>query len=73
MTDAEMIRLAINKVKEFALSNEYENALDLAQKEFVANPSTHNDWNALGEGMKELFVKLAEGAIHEITTGKEIK
>jgi hypothetical protein len=50
-----------------------EDALDLAKKAFVANPSTHDNWDALSEDVKFIHVKLAEAAIYEITTGKEIK
>lgn len=73
MTDKEMIRAAIDTVKEFAKINAYEDALDLAKKAFVENPNTHNNWDILDEGIKFMNVKLAEAAIYEITTGKEIK
>jgi hypothetical protein len=73
MTDAELVRIAINTVKEFALTNEYTNAPDLAQKQFIANPNTHNDWDILDAKMKTLFIEVASAAIYEITTGKEIK
>jgi phage tail sheath protein FI len=73
MTDKEMIRAAIDTVKEFAKMTAYEDALDLAKKAFVANPNTHNNWEILDEGIKNMFIKLAEAAIYEITTDKEIK
>jgi len=73
MTDAELIRVAIDTVKEFANMNAYEDALDLAKKVFVENPNTHDNWEILDEGVKFINVKIAEAAIYEITTGKEIK
>ena len=73
MTDAELIRVAIDTVKEFAKMNAYEDALDLAKKVFVENPNTHDNWEILDEGVKFINVKIAEAAIYEITTGKEIK
>lgn len=76
MTDAEkieLIRLAIDDIKSFAESATYTDALDLAKQHFINNPNTHDNWEILDEGVKFMEVKLAEAAIYEITTGKEIK
>ena len=73
MTDKEMIRAAIDEIKSFAESAIYTDALDLAKQHFINNPNTHDNWEILGEGVKFMEVKLAEAAIYEITTGKEIK
>ncbi len=69
----DLIRRAIDSVKEFAQTAIYTDALDLAKQSFVANPNTHNDWDALGDSMKEANLKFAQAAIWEITTGKEIQ
>lgn len=76
MTDAEkteLIRRAIDQIKSFADSATYTDALDLAKQHFINNPNTHDNWEILDEGVKFMEVKLAEAAIYEITTGKEIK
>lgn len=73
MTDAELIRRALDEIKRFAATTTYVDALDLAKQFFIENPNTHDNWEILDEDLKILNVKLAEGAIYEITTGKEIK
>jgi len=73
MTDTQLVRLVIDQIKEFALITVYDGALDLAKQQFIANPNTHNDWDKLSEQMKNLNVKLAEAAIYELSTGKEIQ
>lgn len=76
MTDtekSELIRRAIDEIKSFAESATYTDALDLAKQHFISNPNTHDNWEILDEGVKFMEVKLAEAAIYEITTGKEIK
>lgn len=73
MTNEELIRLALDDIKSFAATATYTDALDLAKQHFINHPSTHDNWDILDEGVKFLNVKLAEGAIYEITTGKEIK
>lgn len=73
MTDAELIRSALNQIKVFAGTTVYVDALDLAKQFFINNQNTHDNWDILDEGVKLMNVKLAEGAIYEITTGKEIK
>lgn len=76
MTDVEkveLIRRAIDEIKSFAESATYADALDLAKQYFINNPNTHDNWEILDEGVKFMEVKLAQAAIYEITTGKEIK
>ena len=48
-------------------------ALDLAKQNFVENPNTHDNWDILCPDIQMALTKLAEAAIYEITTGKEIK
>lgn len=72
MTNEELVRRMIDTLKEFALTATYVDALDLAKQQFVANLSTHNDWDILDENYKLISVKFAEAAIWEITNGKEI-
>lgn len=73
MTDVQVIRLAIDMIKEFALITVYDDPLDLAKQQFVANPNTHNNWDMLSEQVKDLNVKIAEAAIYELSTGRNIK
>lgn len=73
MTDAEIIRQVINTIKSFAMTVVYTDAADLAKQQFIANPSTHTNWDGLSKGYKALNVKLAEAAIYELSTGKEIE
>jgi len=72
MTNEELVRRMIDTLKEFALTVTYVDALDLAKQQFVANLSTHNDWDILDENYKLINVKFAEAAIWEIANGKEI-
>lgn len=72
MTDAQLIRIVIDQIKEFALYTVFDGALDLAKQYFVANPNTHDNWDILSEQMKDLNVHLAAAAIYELFTGKEI-
>lgn len=72
MTDAELIRHVINEIKKFAINATYVDALDLARQTFIANPNTHDKWDILEEEYKKLNVKLAEVAIYELLTGKEL-
>ena len=72
-TDLELIRRAIDDVKSFAVTATYVDALDLAKQKFVENPNTHDNWDILCPDIQMVFTKLAEAAIYEITTGKEIK
>lgn len=71
--DLELIRRAIDDIKSFALTASYTDHLDLAVKYFIDNPNTHDHWDILNPDVKMLYTKLAEGAIYEITTGKEIQ
>ena len=73
MTDTEIIRQVINVIKSFAVTATYTDAADLAKQQFIANPSTHIDWDGLSEGYKAMNIKLAEAAIYELSTGKEIE
>jgi hypothetical protein len=73
MTNEELVRRMIDVLKEFAMTATYVDALDLAKQQFVANESTHNDWDILDENYKFINVKFAEAAIYELTTGKEVK
>jgi len=72
-TDLELIRRAIDAVKSFAVTATYVDALDLAKQNFVENPNTHDNWDILCPDIQMALTKLAEAAIYEITTGKEIK
>ena len=71
--DLELIRRAIDAVKSFAVTATYVDALDLAKQDFVANPNTHDNWDILCPDIQMALTKLAEAAIYEIITGKEIK
>lgn len=73
MTNAELVRLVIDEIKKFAVTITYVDALDLAKKSFIANPNTHDNWDLLSEEYKIVNVKLAEAAIYELSTGKEIQ
>lgn len=71
--NTELVRQMIDMIKEFAATTFYSDALDLAKQQFIANPNTHDNWDALGDEYKNLNVKLAEAAIYELSTGKEIQ
>ncbi len=73
MTNTELARLVIDEIKKFAVTTTYADALDLAKQAFIANPNTHDNWDILAEGYKSLNVVLAEAAIYELSTGKEIQ